>query len=256
MRKTAILGAAAALMLATPATAQTGFVGVSYSNNDLQSGSTDVTIDGYRLGGEAAFDAGGLGAQVGASIAGLDANSTDVTVWGLDGHLFQRTGQWLWGGTLGYRDAEVDGGSDGSAWLAVFQTHYEMEQTTLVGALSYSDFEAGPDQGNTIGVDGEFRFFANENLRFDATLGWRDIDFDGGGDSSDWHGGVGGEFQFVESPFSIFAFYMHTDNEDADLTMDVLAAGVRMNWGGTLFTRDRSGATMMRPGDGLSASGL
>lgn len=256
MQKTAMLGAAAVLLVATPATAQSGYVDLAYANIDLESGGFEQSSDGFRFGGAAAFDAGGLGAQLNGGVANLDDGGTDVTIWGVDGHLYQRNGQWLFGGTLGFRTADNGSGDDTSTWLAALQTHYEMERTTLVGAVSYSDLDSGTDQAQLWGADGELRFFATDNFRIDGALGWRQIEFDGPGDSSDWHGGIGAELQFDAWPVSIFGGYAHTRNDDADFSFDAVSLGLRFNWGGTLKDRDRSGATMMRPGDGLSANGL
>lgn len=47
-------------------------------------------------------------------------------------------------------------------------------------------------------------------------------------------------------PISIFGGYQRSEVDEANIEVDSLGIGVRYNWGGTLFDRDRSGAGLRR----------
>ncbi|HRE43738.1 MAG TPA: hypothetical protein PKY87_07185 [Terricaulis sp.] len=51
---------------------------------------------------------------------------------------------------------------------------------------------------------------------------------------------IGAEAQIPHAPLTIFGAYAYTDIEDLDLK--TLQLGMRYNWGGSLFARDRQGA--------------
>ena len=93
-------------------------------------------------------------------------------------------------------------------------------------------------------IDGELRFFPSDNTRISGNVGYGNFDAGAGVDDNFWSLGVGGEFQFDAYPVSLFAGYQRTSFDEADLESDAINVGVRWNFGGTLFDRDRSGANL------------
>ena len=74
---------------------------------------------------------------------------------------------------------------------------------------------------------------------------------EGGGPDTDVSTiGLGGEYQFASAPISVFGGYRHSEIDDVDIESDALTIGVRYNFGGSLFDRNRSGASLSR-GAGL-----
>ena len=49
-------------------------------------------------------------------------------------------------------------------------------------------------------------------------------------------------------PISIYGGWNHFDLDDFDTEADTLSVGVRYNWGGSLFERNRNGASLARGG--------
>ena len=60
------------------------------------------------------------------------------------------------------------------------------------------------------------------------------------GDVDAWTYGVGGEYEFTGTPFSVAAGYTRADIESIDV--DTWSLGVRYSFGGGLQARDRAGA--------------
>lgn len=231
MKKTALLTAAAALMMATPAMAQ-GYVDVSYMNADV-FGSGD--IDTFSLGGAAAL---GANFQLDARYAHLEATGS-ADAFQIGGHLFSRGPQWLWGGYVGYTDLDSSG-----EWTAAFQTQFYMSRTTLSGDLVYSD----PEGSSTDfwGLDGELRHFATDNFSIQGNLGFGQVS--GGGSADTWSAGIGAEWQMTSAPISIYGGYQRFDIDGAPDATDAFGIGARWNFGGqSLFERNRSGAGLGRP---------
>ena len=59
-----------------------------------------------------------------------------------------------------------------------------------------------------MGLNGEFRMFANDNLRFDLGAGFAQADA-GGVDADVMSFGAGVEYRFAGSPFSLGASYTY-----------------------------------------------
>ena len=71
-----------------------------------------------------------------------------------------------------------------------------------------------------------------------------DTDF---GDGDAWTYGVGGEYEFANSPFSLTAGYTRADIESVDLDVDSWTIGLRYSFGGGIQARDRAGASLGSP---------
>ena len=247
--KKLLSGAVAVAAMAAPAAAfaQDGYIDLSYTGSEISAGGVSEDFDRFQVGGAAAFNSGGIGVQLNGHVAELEADfGGDATVYGGDGHIFGQSGSWLFGASVG---AEHFDEVDVTEWGAAAQAHYRFERVTLVGAVSYSDVEDG--DATFWGVDGEARFFQSDNFRFSGNFGWGQVEIVGV-EADLWRGGVEGEYKFGSAPISMFAGYQHRQVNDGDADIDAFSVGLRYNWGGTLLERDRSGATMERPGGVLS----
>lgn len=239
--KKMLLGAAAAvamIALPTAAHADGGYIDVVGGNDDLTLtglGSADSDFWGV----DGVFS--GSNVQLGGHYSTFD--ETDNNVWTVDGHLFTRNDKWQLGAGIGYTDADST-----SEWAVAGEGLLFLDRTTLGATLTYSNAD---DTDTTFwGVDGEARFFLTDNFRVGVNAGWGSID--GGGDSADVTTlGVGAEWQFDNTPFSVFAGYNHTD---ADIiTSDAWGVGARWNFGSSsLIDRDRHGANLRTPVGGFS----
>ncbi len=237
MKKTALLTAAAALMMATPAMAGSGYVDVSYQSADafVLLGSQD--FDTFSLGGSVAL---GSNVQLDGRYANFDGSGS-FDGFNIGGHVFSRGDHWLWGGFIGYSD--IDSSSD--EWMVAAETQFYMARTTISGALSYTDSEfIGPL--DFWALDGEVRHFVADNFSIQGNLGYGRID--SGGSADTWSMGLGAEWQLESAPISIYGGYQRFDIDSAPDSTDAFGIGARWNFGGqTLFERNRSGASLNRP---------
>jgi hypothetical protein len=244
-KKLALLGAvAAALIVATPANAQSGHVQGTWQNTDAGGGSD---FDSMSVSGSVAL---GSNFQVDAGWGTID--DADVDGFMIGGHLFNRNDQWRWGGYAGFSNLE-SGGSDLDETTVALQTQYYMERTTVSGNLLYSTADAGGGSDlDTIGLTGELRHFATDNFSLQANAGFGQVDASGT-DGDLWTAGVGAEWRLTNTPFSVYGGWQHFDVEGSDA--DSLGIGVRLAFGeDSLYARNRSGAGLSRPGgffDGL-----
>lgn len=226
MKKTAFLGAAAlALMTATTAHAEGGYVGGVYGNVDV-----DTLGDADFWGIEGAF----AGSNFEIDGALLDGDSSD-TAFSLAGHLFNRDDSHLFGGFVGIADA-----SDSTTWTAGLEGNKYFDTWTLAGAVGYASNDDVDTDG--YGINAEARFFPTENFRIDAGLGWATVDA-GGIDDDVISYGLGGEFQLSAAPVSFGLNWGHSEADNTSVEADTLTAAVRFNFGGTLRDRDRTGAS-------------
>lgn len=235
MKKLAHLGALAAALTAAPAFAEGGYVGAAYVQADELIGSSDV--DGFAVGGAAAL---GDNVQLEGGAASIDDGNFDTTHFGA--HLFSRGQGFLWGGYLGFDTVGLGIGSV-DEWTAALEGQVYLPQTTLSGALSYTEFEAVSDS-YAWAIDAEARHFFNDNFSVHANVGYSEPE------SGVITGeisivGIGGEYQFAGAPVSVFGGWQRSDFDPAEV--DSFNIGVRYNWNATLFERDRSGPGLVRP---------
>lgn len=239
-----LIGAAAALAIAAPgvAAAQTGHVDLSYQNTEADIGGLDAEGEGWNLGGSTAWGGDGT---VGFQLDGSISEADDVSAWGVGGHAFARNSNHLIGGFVTYGNTDIDGGSDVDAWAVGAEGQYYFARTTLDGALTYS--EADDLDAELTSVDAGLTHFVTDNFSIGGNLGFGNIEVPGGDvDVTTW--GLTSEYQFASAPISIFGGWQQTEIDDIDAEADTLSIGVRYNWGGSLFERNRSGASLARGG--------
>ncbi len=235
--KTALLAAAAALVTATPAAAMSGgFVGVEYSNSDVEFVG-DTEVDLWR--GEGAFGWRGdrWGAQIGGSFGDVDQDvGTDGDIWSIDGHLYWDGGSWRVGGVIAYTEVDFGSGSlDETAYGAEAMVDLGPNTNIFVSALvSETEFLTDVD---TWSVDGGINFYPISRLRLGAFIGTGNADF-GVGDADTFSAGIDAEFQPFSFPLSFTAGWNHYEADDAGLEADNLQIGARWNFGGTVQERD------------------
>jgi hypothetical protein len=245
------MGAAALLAVAVPgvATAGTGYVDVAYVNNNVEIFGIDIDGDTWVADGVVAFNANDIGVQLDGQVGNTEFDlGGDFDFWSLGGHVFKRTGDWLVGGYAGFGNVDV-GSTDVDEWTVAIETQYYMAQTTLGGAVSYS--EVDDLNLETTALDLDVRHFLNDNFSIGANLGLANVDTSGG-DADVTTVGIGGEYQFASVPVSVFAGFQHSEIDEINLEVDSIGVGVRYNWGGTLMNRNRSGAGLPRRGGLIS----
>jgi hypothetical protein len=248
MRNLILSAAAALLVCALPgvAAAQSGYIDLSYGNNSVDLGGGDADYDVGAIGGAVSLDAGSLGVQLGARYANASADGGgDVDGLSGDAHLFTRGQQWQFGAGIGLTSYDGGAGADYEDATIAGEALYFMDRATIAGAVSYST--ADDLDVDTTAIDGEVRFFPSDNTRLSANVGFGNFDAGGGADDNFVSLGVGGEYQFDAYPVSLFAGYQRTSFDEADVESDSLNVGVRWNFGGSLFDRDRSGANLSAP---------
>lgn len=248
--KTLVIGAlsAVALMAAVPAAnAGSGYVGAAYNRAEVDTGLGDDDADGYGIEGAWAFQATpSLGVQIDGAYN--DADGDDNESYGVTGHVNARTDKYLFGGFVGLADV-----SDETVWSAGLEGEKYYNNVTLAAAAGYAS--ADDSDADIYGVDGQVRYFLNDNFRIQGALGYAKVEA-GPADDNVWSAGVGGEFQFAELPVSLFAGYAHSEFDDADVSSDAFTIGVRYNFGGSLKDRDRKGASLAGLSSLASRAGL
>lgn len=244
-----LLGAAAALAISAPgmAAAQSAYVDLGYQTTEADVGGLSADADGWTLGGAAAWGGNGsLGFQVDGLISQSDADGGgDADSWNVGGHLFTRSDAGLIGGFVNYGNVDIDGGGDFDFWTAGIEGQLYLSRGTIDGAVSYSE---GDDvDASLTAVDLGYTHFITDNLSFGANVGFGQVD-DGTDDTDLVSYGLGAEYQFSSLPISIFGGWQHAEIDDLDSDADSLGIGVRYNFGGSLFERNRSGASLARGG--------
>lgn len=232
--KKMLLGAAAAvamIALPTAAHADGGYIDVVGGNDDITLtglGSADSNFWGV----DGVFS--GSNVQLGAHYSTFDESSNDV--WSVDGHLFTRNDKWQLGAGVGYSDADST-----SEWAVAGEGLLFLDRTTLGADIVYSN--ADDTDTTAWSIDGEARFFLTDNFRVGVNAGWGSIDAGSGGDADVTSLGANAEWQFDNTPFSVFVGYNHTDADVIE--SDAWGLGARWNFGSSsLIDRDRHGANL------------
>lgn len=236
MRKLAVFAGAAlaALMTTGVAHAQSGHVGLSYQSNDFGGGGD---LDSTALSGAVLL---GSHVQLNGRYANLDVGGGDIDFWGFDGFLFSRSSGGAFGGFVGYDTLDAGGSVD--EWSIGGFGELYTGNTNWTGQLGYADTEG---EIRVIHLDGQARHFLSPNFSIQGNLGYGDVEFDGGGSTDYWSGGIGAEVQFTGAPISIYGGWQHFDFDGGEA--DALGIGARWNFGGhTLLDRSRSGAGYQR----------
>jgi hypothetical protein len=240
MKTILLASAAAATLFAAPAFAQdaVGSVGVAYNHSEAEAFGAEADLDGATVAGAVATPAfGDWTATFNAAGTYSDYDFGDETTLSGAVHLTKAIEDMRFGGFVGAE--EIAGGDTLMTFGAEGQKYFQ--QATLTGVVSYGTV----DDADLWTVGGEAAFYATPALRLAARASYSDVDF-AGVSTDGWSAGVGAEYAFAATPYSVFAGYDRAELEDADLTIDSFEVGVRYNFGGDLQSRDRAGATLGR----------
>jgi hypothetical protein len=250
-----LLGAATALAIAAPgvASAQTGYVDLGYQSTEADLAGLEAEGDGWTAGGAVAWGAqGGVGVQLDGQIGTFEADGGgDSTAYNVGGHLFTRDGGHLIGGFVNFGNVDDDAGGEFDYWTVGAEGAVYVDRTTFNGAVSYSE---GDDlEAELTALDLGATHFFTDNFSFGGNVGFGNIDTPIG-DADAVTYGLGAEWQLAAAPISFFGGWQHAEVDDIDSDADTLGVGVRYNFGGSLFERDRTGASLSR-GGGLGRFG-
>lgn len=241
------LSAVALLAVAPAANAGSGYVGAAYTRAEVDTGLGDDDSDGYGIEGAYAFQATpSLGMQIDGAYT--DADGDDNEAYGITGHVNARNDSYLFGGFVGLSDV-----ADETVWSVGLEGEKYYNNLTVAAAAGYAN--ADDSDADIWGVDGQVRYFLNDNFRVQGALGWANVEA-GPVDDNVWSAGVGGEYQFASFPVSVYGGYSHSEFDDADVSSDAFTIGVRYNFGGSLKDRDRKGASLAGLSSLASRAGL
>lgn len=237
MRNLLIASASAVVLFsAAAAQAQTvGHIGANYARSDTDVGASDFKDDVFQAEGAVAFDAGKLGVALDGSVA--DSNDSDA-VWTGTAHLNGKLGAARLGGFAGVVSTDGD-----TLWAVGGEGQTDLGKSTVLYG------QAGYGQIDDLNVDlwavrGELRHYVSDNFKLAGSLGYVNADF-GPVDADGWNAGVEAEYQFKDTPFSVFGGWSHFDSNDLSTNSDTLQVGVRFTFGGaTLRGRDAAGASL------------
>ncbi|MNJ63489.1 hypothetical protein D3C77_593950 [compost metagenome] len=96
-------------------------------------------------------------------------------------------------------------------------------------------------------VAGDAAFYATPQMRLNAGASYSNAEnLFVGGDVEGWSAGVGAEYQFASSPYSVFGGYDYVKSSDLDMDANVFSIGLRYSFGGGLQARDQAGANLGR----------
>jgi hypothetical protein len=238
--KTKLFAAAAimAVAFAAPAFAQSvGSVGAAYNWNKFEVGPFDAEGSSLNLDGSVAMKTQSpwtVTLNGAANIA--DNDVSDETTLSGAAHA-----------TYAFEDARLGGfvaasnPASETLWAVGVEGQKYLGKVTLAGVLAYGQID--DVDADLYGARGEVRYFVTDDFRLDAGLGYAKVDANGG-DTDAWTAGVGGEYKFAASPWSLFGAYDHTELNDFDVTSDAIKLGVRYTFGGSLKARDNAGADL------------
>lgn len=242
MKSLFLVSAAVAALAAAPALAQdgpVGSVGVTWSNAEANLGPLSGDAESYGLDGAVALPAfGDWTVTLGASTAQVDGGSDDTAFAG-NAHLTRVFGGDLRaGGFVAYSDV-----ADESAVTVGAEVQKYLSGATLTGVAAYTTVD--DDDADVWTFGGDAAFYPLANLRLNAGVSYNKIEA-GAADADAWVYGVGGEYQIGSTPFSVTAGYNKADIEE--LEVDTWTLGLRYAFGGGLQARDRAGANLAGAG--------
>ncbi len=134
--------------------------------------------------------------------------------------------------------------SNDTLWAVGAEASRYFDKVTLNGLAAYG--QSNDLDADLWAVRGEARYFVSTTSVWTpapATRTWtrrvsRSADV--------WDVNVGGEYKFANTGWSTFGKYTHTESKDlADLNAEAVKVGFRYTFGGSLKTRDRSGADLI-----------
>lgn len=236
MKTLFLASAAAAALFAAPALAQDaiGSVGLTYSNPSIEIAGDDFDADVWTVDGTVAIPANNWTVTFNGAIDYAKAYGEDDTTGAAAAHLTTmvagdvRVGGFVAGNGIGSGDTVYTVGAEAQKYLA---------GSTLTGVVAYTSADDLDADIWTIG--GDAAFYVMPNLRLNAGVNYNNVDAQFG-DIDAWTYGVGGEYEFTGTPFSVAAGYTRADIDSIDV--DTWSLGLRYSFGGGLQARDRAGA--------------
>lgn len=232
MKKT-LLGAAAAIAIATPGAAladTTGYIDLGYESSEYDGGGD---FDGLHIGGAIAHDFSNFGIQADARTANQEWN------WGGDDshgyaavHAYTNVGTWDVGGFVGLINYYGDGGT-----MIGAETRTSFGAISLNGAIGYADFGDNDYSALDLRVNGAY--FINPNFAITAGVG--QTDWDSWSDSDALDLSVGAAYQLT-SGFTLYGEYIDTDGSNWET--ETFRIGMRFSInGGNLQNITNNGAS-------------
>jgi len=237
--KNLLLGAAAAVAIAAPASAfadTSGYIEGGYETSEYDGGGD---FDALHLGGGIAQDFGGWGVQFDARTVNQEWDGAGDYSHGYAAvHAFTSGGAWDFGGYIGLLDYYGDSGK-----MIGAETRTAFGNISLNGALGYADFENFGSDYNALDLRVNGAYFLNPNFAINAGIGH--TDWESGIDSDALDLSLGATYQFANS-FALYGEYVNTDGDNTfgDWEIDTFRIGVRYNiGGGDLQTVTNEGAS-------------
>ena len=246
MKTLFLASAAAAALFAAPAVAQDaiGSVGVSYANPSIDTDFGDAEADVWTVDGTVALPMNDWTVALNGSVDYVEAFDESDTSGAAAAHFTRMFAPDVRAGAF----AGVSNLGNEELWTAGVEAQKYLAQATLTGQIAYTnadDLLEGVDADIwTVGVDAAF--YLTPQLRLNAGASYNNVDTDFG-DGDAWTYGVGGEYEFANSPFSLTAGYTRADIESVDLDVDSWTIGLRYSFGGGIQARDRAGASLGSP---------
>lgn len=236
MKTLFLASAAAAALFAAPALAQdaVGSVGLTYSNPSVEIAGDDFDADVWTVDGTVAIPANNWTVTFNGAIDYAKAYGEDDTTGAAAAHLTTlvagdvRVGGFVAGNGIGSGDTVYTVGAEAQKYLA---------GSTLTGVVAYTSADDLDADIWTVG--GDAAFYVMPNLRLNAGVSYNNVDAQFS-DVDAWTYGVGGEYEFTGTPFSVAAGYTRADIDSIDV--DTWSLGLRYSFGGGLQARDRAGA--------------
>ncbi len=234
--KTILLStAAAAMLIAAPAMAQNvGSVGLTYANSSIDSKLADNDVDAWKVDGTVAMPAfGDWTVTLNGDLTYNDSDFGHDTNLSGAVHMSKLVMPDLRAGAF---VSATDLGSDTALAIGGEVQKY-LANATLTGVVAYTSGDHLDLDVWTVGADAAF--YAMPNLRLNAGVTYNDVKLLGSSQDA-WTYGVGAEYEFTGTPYSVTAGYTRADIKSVDV--DTWTIGLRYSFGGGLQARDRAGA--------------
>lgn len=237
MKKTALLAAAAALMVATPAMAGGGHVGLSYGSTD--AGDSDT--DSYQIEGAIGQNNGGWGFQLEGALGQSDNEGGDSDTFTFGGHIYWASDNWRIGGVVATTKLDDDASSSADEMAYGLEGSVNVApNAVLFGSATFGETEFLVDI-DTWNADIGLNYYFSDNFRVGANVGTGNLDAGSGVDFDTTTYGVNAEWQPGSMPLSFTLGFSSFDVDEFlfDDSLDTISIGARWNFGGsTLRERD------------------
>ena len=235
IKKITTLSAIALAFAVTPAMAQTGHAGVTYTSND----ETDVDVWGVEGAATFAFSEN-IGAQVDGNIGSYDDGDDNHLGWRVNGHLFYDIGALRVGGLFGTSTVDFDGIEPKATHFGA-EGQYDFGRFVLGASAIWGDADGiispSLDYDN---IDLNADFYVTDNFVLGGTYGFGSLD-NGVGEVDTTNYSLDAEYQFSSTPISLIASWQHWELDDIPVESEGFTIGARWNWGGTIKERDGAG---------------